>query len=67
MKKNLITALLVIMFSHNIFANELKIAEFSTKCSALFYLMTMNHLAGLLIEKMYPLEEDMTIFFVQKI
>ena len=41
MKKNLITALLVIMFSHNIFANELKIAEFSTKCSALFYLMTM--------------------------
>ena len=41
MKKNFITALLVIMFSHNIFANELKIAEFSTKCSALFYLMTM--------------------------
>ena len=41
MKKNLITAILVIMFSHNIFANELKIAEFSTKCSALFFLMTM--------------------------
>ena len=41
MKKNFITTLLVIMFSQNIFATELKIAEFSTKCSALFYLMTM--------------------------
>lgn len=33
--------ILIIIFSQNIFASELKIAEFSSKCSALFLLMTM--------------------------
>ena len=41
MKRKYLTTLLFIFLSQNIVSYDLKIAEFSTKCSALFLLMTM--------------------------
>lgn len=41
MNKNLLSTLLFIFLSQHIHSSELRIAEFSTKCSALFLLMTM--------------------------